>query len=199
MKLLIARHGETDLNIDERFQGSSDAPLNARGQAQAESLAQRLPRDILQVVSSPQRRAVQTAQAVCAPRGLTLATQADFREREFGAWEGLTPAEAQAQDPALWSRGVPWVWEASPPGAESPHEVVTRVARGLRQMLDAHAPRSTLLVAHGFVVRALRFLIEGLEPAQFFVEPRIANASFIAYDSLNTHKLRERLQDWHTG
>ena len=75
MKLYLARHGETDLNIDDRYQGISDAPLNARGIDQARALALALPLDVTRIVSSPLQRALQTAQAVGTARGLKTASR----------------------------------------------------------------------------------------------------------------------------
>lgn len=181
MKFYLARHGETDLNIEERFQGISDFPLNARGAAQAVRLEHSLPDDIEQVVSSPQRRAYQTAETVSRVRGLPHATMVQFRERDFGQWEGLTHAQARAAYPALWARGGAFQWHEAPPGAEATHEVVARVEEGLRLLVDAHAGRSVLLVAHGFVVRSLRYLLEGVAQADFFVAPRIGNGEFLVF------------------
>jgi len=181
MKLYLARHGETDLNIDERFQGISDLPLNARGALQAAALEQALPADIEHVVSSPQQRAYQTAEAVSRVRGLPHTTMVQFRERDFGQWEGLTHAQAQAAYPALWARGGAFQWDEAPPGAEATHEVVARVEEGLRLLVDAQAGGSVLLVAHGFVVRSLRYLLEGVAQADFFVAPRIGNGEFLCF------------------
>ena len=102
MKLYLARHGETDLNIDDRYQGSSDAPLNARGRAQADALAAALPHDITRIVASPLQRALQTAQAVGSARGLAVHTMTGLREKDFGVFDGLTPAEVAERYPALW-------------------------------------------------------------------------------------------------
>ena len=68
MKLYAVRHGETDLNIDDRFQGASNASLNTRGRLQAYDLVLRLPNDAVQVVSSPLRRALETAEMVAGER-----------------------------------------------------------------------------------------------------------------------------------
>src|SRR4051812_34850023 len=62
--LYVARHGQTALNQQQRFQGSTDAPLNDEGCAQAELLSQRLPAGITRIVASPLLRARQTAEYV---------------------------------------------------------------------------------------------------------------------------------------
>ena len=154
LTLLMARHGQTDLNIDERWQGRIDAPLNATGFAQAEQLARALPGGIQALVVSPMLRARQTAEPVARALGLAPRLDADFRERDFGVFEGLTADEAT-------------------------RAVVDRVARGLAQLHATHHGQTVLLVSHGFVVRCLRYLIDGVSEAEFFAVERIANGSFL--------------------
>lgn len=180
MKLYLARHGETDLNIDERYQGSSDAPLNARGLAQAHALAAALPGDITHIVASPLQRALQTAQAVATARGLPVTTMAGLREKDFGAFDGLTPAEVATRYPALWHGGVLTSWDEPPPGGETTRAVVQRVTQCLDDLRATHTDDATvLLVVHGFVVRALRYRLDGLGEAEFFIAERIGNAQFL--------------------
>lgn len=179
MELLLARHGQTDLNIDERWQGRLDLPLNATGRAQAEALAAALPPGIEALVASPQLRARQTAMAVASARGLDIEFDALFRERDFGVFEGLTADEARVQHPALWAANAAYRWDLQPPGAEPTQAVVDRVAEGLQALQRRHAGRRVLLVSHGFVVRCLRYLIDGLSQQDFFAAERIPNGGYI--------------------
>jgi broad specificity phosphatase PhoE len=173
MKLYLARHGETDLNIDDRYQGISDAPLNARGIEQAQALAAALPLDVMRILSSPLQRALQTAQAVGAARGLAVQTMDGLRERDFGVFDGLSPAEVAARYPAQWQRGVLNSWDRAPPGGETTREVVQRVSTCLDELHARHADETVLLVVHGFVIRALRYRLDGLEEAEFFDAPPV--------------------------
>jgi len=179
MKLYIARHGETDLNANgDCYQGSTDMPLNAKGRAQAAALALALPDDIDRVVSSPLGRARQTAQAIVDGRGLPLVVMAQFRERDFGVFETLSPSAAQQRYPDMCANNILQQWNAAPPGGESPRQVVARVAEGL-QSLQATWPHETVaLVVHGFVIRSLRFLLDAIPEDEFFVHPKIGNGQF---------------------
>lgn len=179
LTLLMARHGQTDLNIDERWQGRIDAPLNATGFAQAEQLAMALPGGIDALVVSPMLRARQTAEPVVRAMGLVPRFDADFRERDFGIFEGLTADDTAQQFPELASRNVAYRWDEAPPGAEPTRVVVERVARGLQRLRQTHDGQTVLLVSHGFVVRCLRHLIDGVSEAEFFAVERIANGSFL--------------------
>lgn len=179
LTLLIARHGQTDLNIDERWQGRLDLPLNSTGQAQAAALASLLPETLDAIVASPMQRARQTAQVVAESRGLAMQFDPAFRERDFGVFEGLTGIEAQVQYPALFAANAAYRWDVEPTGAEPTRTVVDRVAEGLATLQAQHAGRTVLLVSHGFVVRCLRYLIDGLDESLFFSADRIANGSFL--------------------
>jgi broad specificity phosphatase PhoE len=179
LTLLMARHGQTDLNIDERWQGRLDMPLNATGVAQAEQLVLSLPGGINALVVSPMLRARQTAEPVTRALGLVPRLDADFRERDFGIFEGLTDDDAVRQYPELAARNVAYRWDEAPPGAEPTRAVVERVARGLQRLREAHDGQTVLLVSHGFVVRCLRHLIDCVSEEGFFDVERIANGSFL--------------------
>lgn len=177
--LLLARHGETDLNTEDRWQGRIDAALNAAGLAQGQRLALELPAGIDAIVASPMLRARQTAEPAAQRLGLNPRLDADFRERDFGVFEGLTEAEAAQRYPELAARDAAYRWDEEPPGAESTRAVVDRVARGLQRLREEHEGRTVLLVSHGFVVRCLRYLIDGLSEDAFFAAARIPNGHFL--------------------
>lgn len=177
--LLLARHGETDLNTEERWQGRIDAPLNAAGLAQGQRLALDLPEGIHAIVASPLLRARQTAAPAVQRLGLPLRLDGDFRERDFGVFEGLTEAEAAQRYPELTARNAAYRWDEEPTGAESTRAVVARVERGLQRLRAQHDGQTVLLVSHGFVVRCLRYLIDGLSEAEFFAAARIPNGSYL--------------------
>lgn len=179
LTLLLARHGETDLNREDRWQGRIDAPLNAAGQAQAQRLADQLPPGIEAIVASPLQRARQTAEPAARRLGLPIAFEDDFRERDFGVFDGLTGAEAAVQFPELAARNAAYRWDLEPPGAEPTRAVVERVARGLERLRTQHAGRTVLLVSHGFVVRCLRHLLDGVPEADFFAATRLDNGSYL--------------------
>ncbi|AKJ31253.1 histidine phosphatase family protein [Caldimonas brevitalea] len=181
MKLYIARHGQTDLNAQMRYQGSSDWPLNDEGLRQAQLLAERLPGDIDHIIASPLLRAQQTAQAVAGTRGLPVVTMPQFRERDYGCFEALNREDILARYAELWHAKIAQQWDAAPPGGETVREVVQRVEAGLVE-LQARLPGATvLLVAHGFVARAVHFLLTRLHEAEFYLEPMLGNADFLHY------------------
>ena len=182
MKLYMARHGQTDLNAQQRFQGSSNPPLNAAGIAQAEELARQLPPGLTRIVASPLRRAHQTAEIVAASHGLPVLLIDDFRERCYGVFEGLSREDIEQRYPELWARRIARHWDDGPPGGETMRQAVDRVGAALALLGATHRGETVLLVAHGFVARAVHMLLRDLPPHAFYDAPMIGNAEFEFFD-----------------
>ncbi|MBB5869789.1 putative phosphoglycerate mutase [Allocatelliglobosispora scoriae] len=152
-RLIIWRHGNTDWNAGNRFQGQLDIPLNELGRAQAQSaaavLAELHPDAI---VTSDLQRAAHTAAALAERTGLTAHRDARLRERHFGAWEGLTREEIQERSPAgfeAWRLGQPLVAD----GIERAEDLLKRAHEGLVAAAE-RAPGGTVVVAtHGGTAR----------------------------------------------
>ncbi|NJO82567.1 MAG: histidine phosphatase family protein, partial [Blastochloris sp.] len=88
--LWLVRHGVTDWNEQKRYQGHSDIGLNDTGKRQAQQIAQRLASEKLHVIfSSDLTRAMETAEIIAAPHKLTIQPEPNFRETNFGLFEGL--------------------------------------------------------------------------------------------------------------
>ena len=152
-RIVLVRHGETDGESSTRFHGSGDVELSAEGAAQMKDVAAELgPEHFDAVVASPLRRSWQAARIV--GRGEPVRIESDFREIDFGRWEGLTAQEIQASDPVLYED-----WQNKAPGFEFPNgEPRTafreRVERGLAR-LEQSGVGSAVVVVHKGVVRAV--------------------------------------------
>jgi probable phosphoglycerate mutase len=163
-ELSFIRHGETDWNLQQRFQGQIDVPLNANGQRQAALLGARLaaaPADAL--VSSDLQRARQTAAPLAAAWGLPLPTLAGLREQHFGVLEGLDVPTIQRDHPELWARWLEHRADhALPGGGESTRQFHARVLAAVRQLADEYAGRRLTVVTHGGVLDMLWRTAHGL-------------------------------------
>jgi len=150
-RLIVWRHGNTDWNAGNRIQGHIDTDLNDVGRAQAEAAAPVLAalRPAL-IVSSDLRRCHETAQALAVLTGLEVATDKRLRERYFGAWQGLTQAEAADRFPADFVR-----WKAGEPVAEHEPwaEVGGRVAAVLGEVAERLDGGTGVVVCHGGAIR----------------------------------------------
>ena len=97
--LYFVRHGQTDWNVAEKVQGTSDIELNETGIAQAEELAKELKDvDIDLIICSPLKRARKTAEIINKNKNCKLIVDEDFTERHFGEFEGKTRKEFPVAD-----------------------------------------------------------------------------------------------------
>lgn len=98
MKILLIRHGETDWNLEGRFQGREDIPLNATGIRQAELCGKVLKDESFRaVITSPLSRAKMTAEIIAEQVSVSdIIVEEDFIERDFRKLSGLTPKEREA-------------------------------------------------------------------------------------------------------
>jgi broad specificity phosphatase PhoE len=158
--ILLARHGETDWNRDNRFQGHADPPLNETGRTQAAELAVALGRqELTAVYSSPLRRALETARVVAAPHGLEPVPVEALREVDVGSWQGLTRTEIEQRFPEQFAR---WLeYERGWADGESYDEMGRRVVAGLLELAAAHQGERILAVSHGGPIRAAFAFADG--------------------------------------
>ena len=155
-RLLLVRHGQTSLSIDDAFCGLTDVPLAPIGHRQAQALAERLRRQHIDVLyCSPQRRALETAAPIAARLGLEIRTLDALREIDFGLWENRLRADLIQEYPQLllaWEHGL---WIRNPPGGETRHAVIARVVHCVIELLDTHVGQTILLVSHRTTLRLL--------------------------------------------
>lgn len=160
--LLLARHGQTDWNAERRWQGHTDRPLNERGRAQAEKLAERLADfELAAIYSSDLARARETAAVVAERQGLEVRTRPELREVDVGSWAGLTRAEAEARFPEAFAR-----WQEGHPGwedGESYEAMTARVVRAAREIAAAGPDGPVLAVTHAGPIRALHAAALGID------------------------------------
>lgn len=155
--LYVIRHGETDWNMDGRWQGHADVPLNQVGRAQAQRLAERMrasgPR-FSAIYSSDLQRAWQTASALGAAIGLAPRPLAELREIDVGAWSGLTGAEVRARDGETYAR-IQSGEDLARGGGERFLDLYTRVSAAAERLVAEHTGETLALVTHGGAVRAI--------------------------------------------
>ena len=155
-ELLFIRHGETDWNLQQRFQGQIDVPLNATGLAQAARLGQRLavePHDAL--FSSDLVRAQQTAAPLAAAWGLQAALVPGLREQSFGVLEGLDVPTIKQRHAELWQQWLEHRADFALPGGESLRQFHARVMGAVRELGAAGTGRRLAVVTHGGVLDML--------------------------------------------
>jgi broad specificity phosphatase PhoE len=151
--LFVARHGQTDWNLEHRWQGHADPCLNATGREQAAELGESLAGSgIDAVVSSDLRRAAQTAEIAAARLGLPVELDPRLREVDVGEWSGLTSAEVEARYPDGYRRRHAGTtgWDHG----EDLDAMGERVVAALLDLAARYSDRRVLVVTHGGPVRA---------------------------------------------
>jgi broad specificity phosphatase PhoE len=151
--IFVARHGQTDWNLEQRWQGHADPPLNATGREQAAELGESfVARGIDAIISSDLRRAAETAEIVGARLGLAVELDPRLREVDVGEWSGLTSAEVEARYPDGYRRRRTGMtgWDHG----EDLAAMANRVAAALFDLAARYPGRRVLVVTHGGPVRA---------------------------------------------
>ena len=147
----FVRHGETDWNKEGRIQGNTDIPLNETGREQARAIAAQLKSlGIDLVIGSDLRRAKETAKIIAKEIEAEVFFDSNFRERNFGPWEGTLRDEIH---PDLVKKFRREQW--APDGAELFEDLEKRVVTSLRKHRASHAYKNVVIVAHGGVLRAI--------------------------------------------
>jgi uncharacterized phosphatase len=144
----LIRHGETDWNVQTRYQGSSDIPLNDTGRAQAAALAESMKGESWDhIVASPLSRAMDTAKAVAGAIGIPeseIVPDKRVMERAYGEAEGLTIEEREAKFP-----------DGDWPGLETWEDSALRGMNAIEDLAKERPGQRILVVCHGGLINAI--------------------------------------------
>jgi broad specificity phosphatase PhoE len=151
----LVRHGETEWSRDHRHTSTTDLPLTEDGEEVARRLRPQLDRDFALVLTSPRRRARETAEL--AGHG-AAEVDADLAEWAYGDYEGVTSDEIRETVPG-WT-----VWTHPSPGGESAAEVSERLDRVVTRLRGIEG--DALVFGHGHSLRALTARWLGLDVAE---------------------------------
>lgn len=152
----LVRHGQTDWNLEGRYQGQADTPLNQTGIEEAERAARQLAdRPFHKVFSSDLQRAKRTAEVIAQARNVPVVVDPRLREISLGEWEGQVFDLIQVRYPEKVEerKQSPLTFRA--PGGESVEEIWDRVKQAVNEITDQNRGDEVVLVAHGLVLGAL--------------------------------------------
>ena len=181
-RLLLVRHGETEWHAENRYAGSSEVALTARGITQAEALAGYLTalpagERPTRLYSSPQGRAQRTASPSAAALGLEPVPRDDLRELDFGIMEGRTITELRETDNDLVERFLADPVADAFPDSEPPARAAERGAAALRTIAAAETG-PVLVVAHNTLLRLTLCHLLGIPLRRYrAVLPKLENAA----------------------
>lgn len=160
MKLIVARHGETLWNVQNKVLGRTDIPLNDAGVRQAEDLADELSQFGIQVVyASPLVRATKTGEIVAERNGASLVVLEELIEQNFGVFEGIDRGDEDYQQ-AKRNYAMRY------PEGESYFDVVARVYPLLFEIRKKNLD-GTAIITHGGICRIINSFFEQLSNEEF--------------------------------
>ena len=160
---IFIRHGETDWNRQQRFQGQIDVPLNDIGQAQARQLGARMADEPAEhLICSDLQRAQQTAAPLAAAWQAAPVLLPGLREQCFGVLEGLDVPTIKARHPELWLQWLEHRADFALPGGENLRQFHARVMEAVKALAEAHPGRRLAVVTHGGVLDMLWRTAHGL-------------------------------------
>jgi len=197
LRLLLVRHGETAWNATGRFQGQMDIDLNDAGERQAFAVAERLAsEEIHAIYASDLRRACDTAATIAARHPMAVQVDPRLREIDFGAWQGLTYAQMQEQDPeglAAWNADRE---NRCPPRGESLSQVANRLSLLLDEIRLQYADHTVVLVSHGGTVRLVLCLLLG-HPLSAYWQFEVDNTAIAEIELQDRGPVLIRWNDTH--
>jgi broad specificity phosphatase PhoE len=163
LTLYFVRHGQTDWNAAQRYQGQTDIPLNETGRGQAALCGGILKAALgdqlgdLDYIASPLSRATETMEILRREIGFDAKgyrTDERLKEQHFGHWEGIVYQDLKTLDPEGLAARKADIWGWVPRGGENYQMVTDRVAGVLGEIR-----RDTVITSHGNVGRALRGIL----------------------------------------
>jgi len=171
VRLLLVRHGESTWNADGRWQGQADPPLSDRGREQARAATGGLPDTVDALWSSDLERARVTAELLGAEAGIgSVVVDPAFREREAGAFSGLTRTQIHLRHPGLLPDdparrpGTEGDGLIPPPGWEPDADLAARAWDGIERLaaaLDAAGSTTAVVVTHSGLIYAVERPLTG--------------------------------------
>lgn len=149
----LLRHGQTDWNIQRRYQGHIDIPLNEVGINQAKNAAKLLKGESFdQLFCSDLQRAIQTANEVANNINLPIQKDSRLREINQGQWEGKFIDEVLKAQPLLVNSIYDSPYQNKRPGGESIGEVADRVWSCLNEIACNYPSQKIIIVSHGLAI-----------------------------------------------
>lgn len=188
MKIWISRHGQTDLNLQDRWQGRIDMPLNENGKAQARAMRQAIgPVHFDRVYASPLNRAIETASIIGDVPYDQIITDSRLIEADFGKYDTKKYSDPSVLPLALFWR-LPEILPA-PRTVETVDSLVRRSSSFLKEIeAECSGMSDVLVTCHGGIMRALTGYLADRKNGIVW-RPRPKNCEIRVFESVDgTHR-----------
>ncbi len=180
--LYLVRHGQTDMNLNKMFRGRQDPPLNQTGRSEARLTGQFLKKeDITFVITSPQLRALQTAETIASHHRLNVGNMKALEDINYGEWEGMKEDDVAANYAQLYDE-----WYANPhmvtfPGGESLLDVKNKMMDFIAKVKKSSSGRTGVAVSHRVVCKVFFCALADISLKHFW-NIKIDTASVSKFD-----------------
>lgn len=155
-KFFIVRHGQTEWNLQKKFQGSLNSNLTVLGEEQARKLAESLKnKEIDHIYSSDLGRAFRTAEIISQAVGKPVNVAKSLREMSFGIWEGMNidKIESDYNDEfEVWKKNP---YELRLEGLDDMKKVQSRMVEEIESINKRHKDSNILIVSHGMTIKTV--------------------------------------------
>lgn len=162
-RIILIRHGETVWNNKLKYQGHTDIELSDNGKKQGEKVALFLAKySIDAIYASDLKRAHATAEFIASYHNLNVGLLPEFREMNFGVWEGLTFNEIQEKYSEL---AQTWISEPENiiiPKGENFSQVKERSYNAILNLVERHPEQTIVVVSHGATIRSILCAVLGI-------------------------------------
>jgi phosphoserine phosphatase len=153
-RVVFVRHGETAYNVQQRFRGLADPPLDQIGEEQAAKVARAIARYApTAVYYSPLERARTTAHAIATTIGIEPMEAQELRDIDYGRWTGKTRHDAAVDAPAAFALWLHAPQHLQLPGGERVVDALERVWEFTRAAARKHAGETIVAVTHDMPIR----------------------------------------------
>jgi len=187
IRVVLWRHGQTDWNVENRFQGHSDIPLNKVGEYQVTAAAKVLAGlNPDRIISSDLIRAQSTAAALSKITNLKVEINAGLRETDGGLWEGKLASENRASHGELFANWYEGGDEAAGVTGERRSDVAKRAVAVIEKE-SANFSGTIVFVTHGGTVRSVLGSILKLPISQWGVIGGLSNACWSILELTKHH------------
>ena len=168
-RFCLIRHGQTDWNLEGRYQGQSDVALNSLGKLQAHALASQLSgQSFSAIFSSDLIRAKETADILASVLHVPVKVDTRLREINQGEWEGQLVEVLKSKYNGLWEKRTVDPAGVRPPGGETVREVAERVYAALNDISIQFPEDNVLITSHGLALATVICKVKGMKVGQAY-------------------------------
>jgi broad specificity phosphatase PhoE len=167
--LFLVRHGTTTMNVENRYRGRRDIPLDAQGYQDAVDAARFLSdQGVSAVYTGPLRRTIATAQIIADEARIPdIRILHGLINVDYGAWEGLTAAEAEMYDPDAFRLYRSQPGQAVCPNGERLTDAQRRMMEAIGLISERHRGQTVVAVTHAVMIRLAVASTEEVEGEQW--------------------------------